>query len=122
MYTSKQDNRGMNEMSKHTYAATKADGTIVKRTTNRVYTHVVIAHWENKIDGNYTRVEWCGRLDLAQKVYKKYVNSPNVTLQIIPVDNPRESGEVVTTKPTAEPTNQRKHIRIEPIATISLKN
>lgn len=89
-------------MSKYTYTATGSDNKVETRKTDRSYTHVVVAQYGN----GYRRVEWCGRLDLAQKAYQKYAKPGiDVEVAIIPVDNPRESGEVVTTEPTAAPAD-----------------
>lgn len=91
-------------MAKHTYTATCTDGKIETRTTDRVYTHVLVAQYGN----GYRHVEWCGRMDLAQKAHKKY-DKPgiDVALTIVPVDNPRNEAqpEVAKAAPVDQPAD-----------------
>lgn len=49
-------------MAKTVYEATAPDGTVITRTTDRVYTHAVLA----KDARGWGYIGFCGRLDLAQ--------------------------------------------------------
>jgi hypothetical protein len=65
------------------FEATAPDGTIVRRTSDsKVYSHAVV-HWAKAYPGNPTfpareagweldRVQWCSRLDLAQKAAARW--------------------------------------------------
>lgn len=65
-------------MAKTVYEATAPDGTVITRTTDRVYTHAVLAK-ERKGTRGWGYIGFCGSLELAQKLerttsarYKKY--------------------------------------------------
>lgn len=75
-------------MSKYKYTATCPGGTIVTRTTDRVYTHAVVGYWRDEEIPTYGMFEFCGRLDLAQKSYKKWT-AQGAKVIVVPVDNPR---------------------------------
>lgn len=55
-------------MTKTTFTATLPNGEIRTRKTERTYTHVVVVE-SHYADGrvSFTKGEWAGRLDLAQK-------------------------------------------------------
>ena len=79
------------DLPKHTYKATMPDGSILTRTTQRVYTHVVAV----LSDTEWGWVQWCGRPDLAEKAAQRtrgYGCWEEV--RIIPVDNPRPETDV----------------------------
>lgn len=75
-------------MSKYIYTATCPDGTIVTRKTDRIYTHAVVGYWRDEEIPTYGMFEFCGRLDLAQKSYKKWT-AQGAKVVVVPVDNPR---------------------------------
>lgn len=75
-------------MSKYIYTATCPDGTIVTRKTDRIYTHAVVGYWRDEEIPTYGMFEFCGRLDLAQKSYKKWT-ARGAKVVVVPVDNPR---------------------------------
>lgn len=60
---------------------TAPDGTVLKRMTNRDYTHVVLA----KPLGKWEDFHWCSRLDLAQKRYREWAGR-GYPVKVVEVD------------------------------------
>lgn len=76
---------------KVTLTCTAPDGTIISRTTDNLYTHVLITDTR----GGWGAVQWCSRLDLAQKALRRYSswNLTNLTIvQVNLVDGEEENG------------------------------
>lgn len=74
-------------MAKTVYEATAPDGTVITRTTDRVYTHAVLAN----DDRGWGCIGFCGSFELAQKLerttrnqYAKYRTLSNTKLVIVP--------------------------------------
>lgn len=55
-------------MAKTTYTVTLPNGEVATRKTERTYTHAVVVerHYENGRT-SFSKPEWAGRFDLAQK-------------------------------------------------------
>lgn len=73
---------------KQTVTATLPDGSTVRRTTSRNYTHVVVGH---DGDGEWGVFQWCSRYDLACKAHAQVASwhrlrCPDGTITIIPTD------------------------------------
>ena len=63
--------------------ATFADGLILKRTTARTYTHVVIG--KDKWGNHYEKR--CGRPDLMEKCVAKYSSLEGAEIMVAPLTN-----------------------------------
>jgi hypothetical protein len=82
-------------MSKHTYTVTAPDGSVHKRTTHRTYTHAVLVDVSADLPAGmhgWGVWGWAGRLGLAHKTAKT-ARKVWATVQVVPVDNPREEEE-----------------------------
>jgi len=80
-------------MSRTTFTATGADGTVYRRTSeNRKYTHCVAIHFKSRDyperpewnRGPFTKTEWAGARHLAEKNASSWRGKPHVeTVEIL---------------------------------------
>lgn len=88
-------------MAKHTYKAVCPDGTIVTRTTDRKYTHVIVARdrvpdARRPAGERYFQVTWAGTPELAEKAYQQTKNKEFKTFSGVQLGKKaRRTGELI---------------------------